>query len=345
MCRGIRAHECTVRMLILGEEQLRAAVAIDADALSRIEDAFGQLASGRTMVPPPMALDAPDRNGEVHIKSARLASPPTMVVKIVAGFYDNPAAGLPLSSGLMIAMSADTGAVEAVLLDNGYLTEVRTGLAGALAAKYAAPDPVGTVGVIGVGSQARYQLRALRLVRDFGRVLAFGRRRDAAEAYAREMAAELGVDVEVRDSAEPVVRESEIVITTTTSRRPVVDEEWIHAGLHITAVGSDGPDKQELDATILARADHVVCDLVSQASRLGELHHALAAGLITVEPVHELGQLVLGGKSVRGSDDDITVCDLTGVGIQDAAIAAYAIERFSALGARHSASGALKAER
>ena len=214
-----------------------------------------------------------------------------------------------------------------MLLDNGYLTEVRTGLAGALAAKYAAPERVQTVGMIGVGSQARYQLRALRLVRDFERVLAWGRRQDAAEAYAREMTGELGIEVVARADAESVVRESQIVATTTTARRPVVDEEWVHSGLHITAVGSDGPDKQELDAAILARADHVVCDLISQCERLGELHHALAGGLVTAEPVTELGQHVVAGRSVRTSEDELTVCDLTGVGVQDAAIAAYAFER------------------
>jgi ectoine utilization protein EutC len=314
-------------MLLLNEEELRRSVTIDLDALRRVEDAFRSLASGQAIVPPPMALDIPEKQGEVHIKSARITSPPAMVVKIAAGFYANPSLGLPTSSGLMIVMSPDTGTLDAVLLDNGYLTEVRTGLAGALAAKYAAPQRVHTVGMIGVGSQARYQLRALRLVREFERVLAWGRRPDATEAYAREMTDELGIEVVARADAESVVRESQIVVTATTAWRPVVDEQWVHSGLHITAVGADGPDKQELDAAILARADHVVCDLISQCERLGELHHALLGGLMTIEPVTELGQHVVAGRSVRTSEDELTVCDLTGVGVQDAAIAAYAFER------------------
>ena len=315
-------------MLVLSEDELRRAVAAaDAEALKRVEDAFAALASGNARVPPPMALDVPERQGEVHIKSAHLADPPSMVVKIAAGFYRNPDLGLPTSSGLMILMSAETGAVQAVLLDNGYLTEVRTGLAGALAAKYAAPRQIETVGVIGVGSQARYQLRALQLVRKPQRVLVYGRRPDAAQAYAREMSEELGLDVSTRPNAELVVRECQLLITTTTARRPVVNEEWVHEGMHITAVGSDGPDKQELEPAILGRADHVICDLVSQAARLGELHHALEGGLVTAEDPVELGQLILSGKSVRTKDEELTVCDLTGVGVQDAAIAAYAVER------------------
>lgn len=316
-------------MLRLDEEQLRRSVTIDRGALRCVEDAFAALGSGRAVVPTPMALDVPERQGEVHIKSARIVGSPSMAVKIVAGFYDNPKLGLPMSNGLVIVMSAETGILEAVLLDNGYLTEVRTGLAGAIAAKYAAPERITTVGMIGVGSQARYQLRALRLVREFQRVLAWGRRRDAAQTYAREMTDELGLQVVVCDKAERVVRESQVVITTTPARRPVVSAEWIHPGLHITAVGSDGPDKQELDAAILARADHVVCDLVSQCARLGELHHALDGHLMSAERVKELGQLVVAGRSIRTNDDEITISDLTGVGVQDAAIAAYALERAS----------------
>lgn len=314
-------------MLMLDEQQLRAHVTLSDESLRCIEEAFAALASGKAVVPPPMALDVPERQGEVHIKSARIVGASSMAVKIVSGFYDNPKIGLPMSNGLVIVMSAETGVLQAVLLDNGYLTEVRTGLAGALAAKYAAPERITTVGMIGVGSQARYQLRALRLVRDFRRVMVWGRRLDAAAAYAREMTVELGTEVVVCDAAEHVVRESQVVITTTPARRPVVSADWIHPGLHITAVGSDGPDKQELDAAILARADHVVCDRVSQCSRLGELHHALEGHLVARDRVTELGQHVLAGRSVRSNDDEVTIVDLTGVGVQDAAIAAYALER------------------
>ena len=136
---------------------LRIRHELNDESLRCVEAAFAALASGQAVVPPPMALDVPERQGEVHIKSARMVGAPSMAVKIVAGVYDNPKIGLPMSSGLVIVMSAETGALQAVLLDNGYLTEVRTGLAGAIAAKYAAPQHVDTVGMIGVGSQARYQ--------------------------------------------------------------------------------------------------------------------------------------------------------------------------------------------
>ena len=320
-------------LLLLTERDLRQCVSVDRNSLRCVEAAFAALASGEATVPPPMALEVPERHGEVHIKSARIKSSDKMVVKLASGFFDNASKGLPTSSGLMVVMSSHTGFLEAVLLDNGYLTEMRTALAGAIAAKYMARQSVTTVGMIGVGSQARYQLRALTLVRQVDRVLACGRRPEAAEEYATEMSDELGVDVKACADSETTVRESDVVVTTTPSRQPIVKADWIHPGVHITAVGSDGPDKQELDPAILARADHVVCDLISQCAFSGELHHALSGGFLNATyPLRELGQLVLEGRPIRRNDDEVTVCDLTGVGVQDAAIADYACQRAAALG-------------
>ncbi len=146
------------------------------------------------------------------------------------------------------------------------------------------------------------------------------------------MSAELGVEAEPASTVEAAVREADVVITVTPSREPLVRADWLAEGTHITAVGSDGPDKQELHVEVLARADRVVADRLSQCLRLGEIHHAVAAGVLREEDVAgELGDLVIGRIPGRTSPEQITVADLTGVGVQDAAIAAWALERAAAL--------------
>ena len=160
-----------------------------------------------------------------------------------------------------------------------------------------------TVGIVGSGGQARYQLQALLGVRRPRRVRVYGRSPASAEAYAREMTDRFGLPVTAVGSAREAVAESDVVVTTTPSREPFVRAEWLRPGMHITAVGSDGPDKQELEAAVLARADKVVADRLDQCLRLGEVHHAVAAGLMTADHVHgELGELAAGLKPGRVSD-------------------------------------------
>jgi ornithine cyclodeaminase len=256
-----------------------------------------------------------------------------MAIKIASGFYGNAALGLPSGSGMMVVVSAETGFPEGVLLDNGYLTEVRTGLAGAAAAKYLAPSAVSTVGVIGAGSQGRYQVRALRLVRSFERVLVFDRSAESAEAYAREMRAELGVAV-APAGPEAVVRESQVVLSCTPSREPIVRASWLHPGLHITSMGADTAEKQELESEVLRRADRLACDYKRQCVERGEFLHALRAGAIGPDAdVTELGELTSGRRPGRQRPEEVTVCALTGVGVQDAAIALLCYERAIAAGA------------
>jgi ornithine cyclodeaminase len=251
-------------------------------------------------------------------------------IKVSSGFFDNYKLGLPSASGFMMLMSARTGVPRALLLDNGYLTEVRTAAAGAIAANYLSRTAIQTVGVIGAGSQARFQVKALSLVRDFQKVLVYARSAERAEAYAKEMAAELGIPVEAAESAEQVVRNSDVVITTTPAKEPIVKAEWLHPGLHITAMGSDAEHKQELEAEVLAAADIVVCDAKDQCARLGELHHALASGaLADSSSIIELGQLTSKQLSGRDNDEQITICDLTGTGVQDTAIALFAYKEMA----------------
>ena len=320
-------------MLILNESEIRACVALDLPALEAVEEGFASLARGEVIVPPPMGIEVPERQAEIHVKTAYVRGLPGFAVKIASGFGINTSRGLPTSSGLMVLFSAETGFPLALLQDNGYLTDVRTALAGAIAAKHLARKTVSVIGIVGTGDQARHQLRALRLVRDVRRVVVYGRRREAAAAYAQEMSEELQVPVDMAAAVADLVAASDLVVTTTGSRAALIRAGDVRAALHITAMGSDGPGKQELDPQILGRADKVVCDLRSQCARLGELQHALRAGILGEDgAVSELGDLVAGLKPGRTGDGELTVCDLTGLGIQDTSIAVFAFERAKAAG-------------
>jgi ornithine cyclodeaminase/alanine dehydrogenase-like protein (mu-crystallin family) len=187
--------------------------------------------------------------------------------------------------------------------------------------------------MIGSGGQARYQLEALLAVRQPRRVLVHGRSPLSAATYAREMEARFDIPVAPVATAREAVAHSDILVTTTPSRTPIVRVDWIRPGTHITAVGSDGPDKRELETAVLARADKVVADRLDQCLRLGEIHHAVAEGVLTADRVHaELGEIAAGLKPGRTSDAEITVADLTGVGVQDAAMARLVTEAAIARG-------------
>ncbi|SIR52586.1 cyclodeaminase [Priestia flexa] len=315
-------------MYIFTEPELKQYIQLNLEAINIVEEGFTKLANNQVEMPPIMRIDLHDQNGEVDVKTAYVKEKDMFAIKISSGFFNNYQLGLPSGNGMMILMSTQTGVPQAILLDNGYLTEVRTAAAGAIASKYLSKKHVTTVGVIGAGSQARFQVRALKLVRDFSKVLVYARSTDRAKKYAQDMSLELGVEVKVVDSAEVVVRNSDTVITTTPATEPIIKAEWLHPGLHITAMGSDAEHKQELEAKVLARADKLVCDKKEQCARLGELHHALNQRIVTDNsPIIELGQLT--SKEVRGreNDEQITVCDLTGTGVQDTAIALFAYNK------------------
>lgn len=318
-------------ILILNEADLRSAVALDRDAVDVVETAFRALAEREVVMPPVLSMPFRDAHGEVDIKTAYIPGFDSFAIKISPGFFNNASLGLPSLNGLMVVLSAKTGLVEAVLLDNGYLTNVRTAAAGAVAARHLAPEVVTCAGVIGTGVQARLQLQAAHLDRPFERAMIWGRSDAAAESCAQDLSDALGIDVSVAPDAETLVRRCQLVVTSTPSTSPVIKADWLHEGLHITAMGSDQAGKNELDPMILQRADRYVCDRVTQCALMGELATARAAGLMAGDPP-ELGQIVAGQIAGRTSADQITVCDLTGTGAQDTAIANFAIARLKASG-------------
>lgn len=307
---------------VLNEIELRKVVGINDAAFAAVESAFSSLQQGEVNMPPIMHIAAEDKNGDIDVKSAYVQALPYIAIKIASGFYDNPSRGLPTGSAMMVLLDAETGFCESVLFDNSYLTDLRTGLAGAVAAKYLAPSQVKTVGVIGTGIQARYQVECLALLRSFKKAIVWGRSADKARTYAAEMAEKHGLDVELAASPDEVVQKSQVVITATASDRPLVSAEALHEGLHITAVGADFPGKQELAADVLMRADLLVCDRLAQCRVNGEIQHLVTANELPAGlDILELGELTTGLRSGRQSDREISICDLTGTGVQDTAIA------------------------
>lgn len=312
---------------VLGEAEVRSLIGRE-EALAAVRGGFARMGRGETMVPPQMIIWVPDHEGEVHVKAAHIYGVANYAVKFASIFERNPEKGLAAVTGMVLTFSAETGYLSGMLMDNGFLTDLRTGAAGALAADLLARKDVEQAAVIGAGIQGRYQLEALLDVRQPKRVRIFDVNAPAAEAYAAEMSEKAGVPVTVATSVQEALKGTDVVVSTTPSPSPHTMLEWVEPGSHYTAMGSDNPHKQELDARLLAAAGKLVVDSREMCAVNGELHHALDAGLMTVDDVHaELGEVAADLRPGRTSDDEITVCDLTGLGIQDTAVADFVMRQ------------------
>jgi ornithine cyclodeaminase len=319
---------------ILTEKDLRGIVLLDAVSVACIEDAFYALATRPVVMPPILRLDMVEARGEVDVKTAYIPGLDGFAIKISPGFFDNPKLGIPSTNGLMVLFSTRTGLTQALLLDNGYLTDVRTAAAGAVAAKHLSRPDSSIAAIFGAGMQAGMQLEALMLVRPIREARIWARDPEKAAATAQALSARLGILVTAEPDAEKAVRGADIIVTTTPSSTPLVKAEWLAPGQHLTAMGSDAEHKNEVDPRLVLRADLYVADRLSQTRKLGELHHAIAAGLAAADQEFaELGDIVAGLTPGRSSADDITYADLTGTGIQDTAIATLAYARAQAKGA------------
>ena len=292
----------------------------ELDVVTVMTDAFRAYSAGMAVIPPvgELAFDQPP--GDVHIKYGYLQDGQFYVVKIASGFYDNPQVGLPSSQGLMLLSCKRTGVLKSILLDDGRLTDIRTGAAGAVAARYLAPKDIHCIGVIGSGIQARRQLEFLAGRTGTRRVMAWGRDNARLAKYL-EFGRHLGFKMSDAGTLERLVRHSQLIVTTTPSIRPLVKRDWVQPGTHITAVGSDTPEKQELDPELIESADVLVVDSLSQCVSRGELHRSLSAGRLSRDRVMELGHVIAGRALGRKRQTDISIADLTGVAVQDLAIA------------------------
>lgn len=291
-----------------------------ATAIAAVERGFRALGAGEATLPDPLVLELSDREGEVHVKGAFLAGARHIVLKLATGFYRNRARGLASGDGLFLLLDAETGAPTHLLADHGYLTDLRTAAAVALTLKYLAPKDAKDALLVGAGAVARLSARAIVAERPIERLTIWNRTAGRAEALAKELSTV--VATRVAAALEPEVRRHRLIVTATASTAPLIRAGWVAKGTHITSVGTGSPEKVELEPAVLLKADKLIADRISQTERYGNLHHAVRAGVVTRDRVYaELGALAARRVAGRESADEITVADLTGVGVQDAAIA------------------------
>ncbi|OOG74769.1 Delta(1)-pyrroline-2-carboxylate reductase [Ensifer sp. M14] len=316
------------RMTILTEADLRAVVPLDLAAVDCIENAFCALATKAVVMPPILRLDIPEHRGEVDVKTAYVPGLDGFAIKISPGFFDNPKLGLPSTNGMMVLLSATTGVVQALLLDNGYLTDVRTAAAGAVAARHVSRADASVAAIFGAGMQAALQLEALCLVRPIREARIWARDGKKAKLAARTLTGRLGIPVRAESDPEKASAGADIIVTTTPTESPILKAAWLRPGQHVTAMGSDAEHKNEIEPAAIAEASLYVADSLAQTRRLGELHHAIKASRIAAEAdFAELGQIIAGQRPGRTAADQRTIVDLTGTGIQDTAIATLAFAR------------------
>ncbi len=311
--------------LVLTRRDIARLMTFD-DYVTAVEEAFRLHAAGQTQVPEVVHLQGQD--GGFHIKAAGLHIPKTHVaLKLNANFVHNTERfGLPTIQGAILLCDARTGTLLAVM-DSIEITISRTGAATALAARHLArPDSV-VATICGCGSQGRIQLMALKHVLPLQRAFAFDSRQEIAYAFAARMTEELGIDVTVPATLRDGTAASDVIATCTPSEQPILSRADVSPGAFVAAVGADSPEKQELDPRLLGSST-IVVDILEQCAAMGELHHALEAGVVSRASVHaELGEILAGIKPGRRSADEIVVFDATGTAIQDVASAVAVYER------------------
>ena len=294
--------------------------------IEEIETGFVLYSEGKVNVPPVGFLHFDDPPGDVHIKYGFVSGDDYYVLKMASGFYNNSELDLPVADGVILVFSQKTGELELILLDKCWLTDMRTAAAGAVAAKHLAARNIHHIGIVGTGVQARMQLEMLRTVVDCQSCFIWGRDSTKVQGMlddlrASESIQDWGLDIQAAETLDDLVSDCNLIVTTTSAKNPLIRGDQVRKGTHITAMGSDDDGKQELEAVLLAKADRVVADSISQCSQYGECLHAIQGGLIEEGSILELGQVIKNPAIGRTSEDQITVADLTGVAVQDIQIA------------------------
>jgi alanine dehydrogenase len=312
-------------MLVLTSREIQALLSLD-DCIGAVEDAFRLYGEGKAS--PPGVLSIPSRDGGFHLKAGSLElHRPYFAAKVNGNFPNNGVRfGLPTIQGVIVLCDSDNGTPLAVM-DSRAITSLRTGAATAVAAKCLARRDSQVVTICGCGNQGRVQLKAISLVCRLRMVFAYDIRDEQALRFADEQGRELKVQVKVVDDLAPAVRQSDICVTCTPTRQPLLDHGDVRPGTFIAAVGADNPEKHELHPALMTN-NKIVCDMLEQCAGMGELHHALAVGAVTRADVFaELGEIVAGKKQGRESDKEIIIFDSTGMALQDVAAAALLYEK------------------
>jgi ornithine cyclodeaminase len=281
---------------------------------------------GNVEVPPVGFLHFDDPPGDVHLKYGYIKNDDIYVVKIASGFYNNHELGISSSDGLILVFSQKTGVLQSILLDECYLTDIRTAVGGAVVAKYLAPSKVSKIGIVGTGVQARLQLQMLQYVVDCNQFVIWGRNQEKIDLLIKDVKSQVGFwpnefEIEGTTDMNYLTAQCNLIVTTTGATAPLIDADQISLGTHITAMGSDDFGKMELDAKLLQKADLLVADSISQCVHHGEMLQGIKNNYIKEEDILELGNVISNPKLGRTDDKQITIADQTGVAVQDIQIA------------------------
>lgn len=313
---------------IIGRQETLAL--IDFPGLIKVaEEAFIAQAEGRASAP--AYINMPIGESFAHYKAGYIEGKKHFALKFSGGFWGNSKLGLPIDYGFVIVHSAETGKPYVIFLDQGAITDYRTAAAGAVASKYTSRTESEIVGVLGTGVQAHLQVEALTHVRSQVKtVKIWGRNPGHVDDYIKDMTVKLPhVEFVVCSEIEKAVHNSDILITATPSREPLVKAKWISSGTSVVAVGACAPYMQEHEPEILARANKIYADSIEKCSHDGEIHHALESKVIGLDKITgEIGNLILGKIPGRESDGEITFVDLVGLGVQDATAAEYLLSKY-----------------
>lgn len=307
-----------MKVLLLCRAEVEGLISI-REAIEAVEDAFRAKGLGKVQMPPKSYIYFKNYDGDFRVMPAYLEEMGAAGVKIVNAHPRNPKQhGLPTVMATILLLDPKTG-VPLTIMDGTWITNLRTGAGGAVAAKYLAREDSKVVAMVGAGVQAKTQLLALNEVLEIEEVRVNDVSMESAKQYAAEMGKKLDIDAKVLKETRDTVESADVIVTTTPSKKPILMNDWVSDGTHINAIGADAPGKQELDPEILLRAK-VVVDDIEQAIHGGEVNVPLSKGIIARGDIYaDLGEIVTGKRPGRKSRDEITVFDSTGLAVQDIA--------------------------
>lgn len=307
-------------MLLLSEKQVQDLIDID-ELIATLEQAHIQCSTGRAVMPVRLVVPLPQIHGRITSMPGCLNDDNALGMKVVTYFQENPKRGLPAILATIMLFSVETGKMIAVM-DGSYITAIRTACASAMATRALANRETPVLGILGAGVQARAHIQALSRVRKLQQIKIYSPSGISATKIRKDMESDVGFGVKVAASAEDAVKHSDIVVTVTTAKEPILKSEWLNAGIHINAVGSHRPDLREVDGATLARAKVVVDSREAIMTECGDILLALKEKSIPEDVIHaEIGEVLAGMKSGRESAGEITLYKSVGIAIQDVATA------------------------
>ena len=322
-----------MKTLLLSSKDVKEALSMK-EVISAVEDGYIAYNKGKVQQPYIVSIEIPANNGETDIKSCYNELNETISVKIASGFYDNGKINdLPTMIGTILLYDGRTGA-PLCIMDGSLITGIRTGAAGAISSKLLARKNSRNVAVFGAGGQARMQIYTLCEVMDIKEVRVHSRNKEELTKYKQDIEKNTNTKVVICDTVKEAMEGADIAISTTPSKKYYIDKSLVKPGMHIVAVGADMPGKNEWDPEVFREAK-IVCDSIAQCISRGETRNAIVAGVIKENDIYaEIGQLLAGEKPLRENDDEVTIFDITGMGVQDnvTAVMVYELAKKKGLG-------------